>query len=89
MDILINGVFNIANGTELSIGELAYMIKEITKSSSLVEFKPFPDERIDYKVKKRIGNTDKLFDAIGFRPSFSPLLGLEKCFFEKKDLAHE
>lgn len=85
----INGVFNIANGTELTIKELAYMIKEITKSSSPVEFKPFPHERIDFKVKKRIGNTNKLFRAIGFRPSYSPVLGLEKCFLEEKNLVNE
>ncbi len=85
----VNGVFNVANGTELSIRELAFMIKEITQSSSRIEFKPFPNERIDFKVKKRIGNTDKLFNAIGFRPSFSPLLGLKKCFLDEKILINE
>lgn len=85
----VTGVFNVANGTELTIKELAFIIKEITQSSSDIEFQPFPNERIDFKVKKRIGNTDKLFNAIGFRPSFSPLVGLEKCFSEEKILIHE
>jgi len=88
-DPYINGIFNIANGVELTIKDLAFMIKKITKSSSSIEFRPFPKERIDYKVKKRIGNTDKLFNTIGFRPSFSPLLGLEKCFLETKSLVNE
>lgn len=85
----VNGILNIANGAELTIRDLAFMIKKITQSSSSIEFRPFPKERIDYKVKKRIGNTDKLFKAIGFRPSFSPLLGLEKCFSETKNLINE
>lgn len=85
----VSGVFNVANGTELSIKDLAFMIKEITQSTSRIEFQPFPNERIDFKVKKRIGNTDKLFNAIGFRPSFSPLLGLEKCFMDEKIFVNE
>lgn len=73
-----NGVFNVAGGNGVSIKTLAYMIKKITNSSSIINFLDFPINRLAYKVQKRIGNSNKLFETIGFKPNCSVEEGLKK-----------
>lgn len=78
----INGTFNIARGKETNILNLAKMIKSLTGSTSEIQLLPFPKIRKDYKVKKRVGCSEKLFRAIGVKPKVKLIDGLELCYEE-------
>lgn len=62
-------IFNVANENEFSIYELAKLMKEITHSSSEIVLVDAPKKRYDYEVERRFGSSQKLFDAVGFKPS--------------------
>lgn len=72
----VSGIFNIARGHETTILELAQMIKQVTNSNAKIQLLNFPEKRLDYKVNKRVGNPEKLFQHIGFRPSITLKNGL-------------
>ena len=76
----VNGceIFNVANEQEYNIKDLALLIKEITNSSSEIKYIEAPKKRYDYEVERRIGNSQKLADAIGFKPSTKLIDGLKK-----------
>ncbi len=64
---------NVGNSNEITILELAKIIKEITKSSSEITFQPStPDD-----PKRRKPDT-KLLESIGWKPNVSLNAGLEK-----------
>jgi UDP-glucose 4-epimerase len=71
-------IFNIANETELNILELANYIKEITGSASEVTLIESPANRYDYEVERRVGSSEKLFKATGFKPNTDIREGLKK-----------
>lgn len=73
-------IFNIANETEMTIYELACYIKEITGSSSDVRLVESPKNRYDYEVERRVGSSEKLFKATGFRPNTDIRKGLENLY---------
>lgn len=75
-------IFNIANETELNILELANYIKEITGSSSPVSLIESPANRYDYEVERRVGSSEKLFKATGFKPNTDIREGLKKLHKE-------
>ncbi len=64
----LNGIFNIARGIETTIFDLAKEIKKAANSSSIIQLLDFPENRLSYKVDRRVGSSDKLFEAIGFKP---------------------
>lgn len=72
----VSGIFNIARGRETTVLELAETIKRVTQSNSKIQLLDFPEKRLDYKVNKRVGNPEKLFKSIGFRPSITLENGL-------------
>lgn len=74
----VSGIFNIARGRETNILQLAELIKKVTQSNSRIQLLDFPKKRVDYKVDKRVGNPEKLFKSIGFRPSITLENGLLK-----------
>ncbi len=78
----VNGceIFNVANENEVTIGVLAQSVKEIFKSTSAIIYIDAPEKRYDYEVERRYGNSEKLFNAIGFKPNTSLNVGLEKIF---------
>lgn len=86
----VSGVFNVARGHEINILQLAKIIKTVTGSDSPIELLDFPEKRLSYKVNKRIGSTDKLWEAIGFRPSISVEEGLKQLVIQlqKKSIIH-
>lgn len=67
----VNGceIFNVANENEFSIYELAKLMKEITNSQSEITLVDAPKKRYDYEVERRFGSSQKLFDAVGFKPA--------------------
>lgn len=70
-------IFNIANGTELNILELAKHIKLITGSHSEIQLIESPKKRYDYEVERRVGSSDKLYKLTGFKPDTDVREGLE------------
>lgn len=78
----VNGceIFNIANEKEGCIHDLALMIKEITHSSSPIKFIDAPKKRYDYEVERRVGSSEKLFNAINYKPDTTLEEGLKKIY---------
>ena len=74
----INGcdIFNIANENELTITDVALTIKELLNSKSEINFIEAPNKRYDFEVERRYGNSQKLFNATGFKPGTSLKDGL-------------
>jgi len=67
----MGGVFNIGNGAEISIGELAYKVKAMTRSSSRVEFVPYTDVFDDgfEDMPRRVPDISKIRDLVGYNPT--------------------
>lgn len=76
----VNGIFNIAREEEISIQKLAEMVKEVTKSNSSILNLDFPTQRLSFKVDRRVGCADKLFQHIGFKPRINLKEGLVRYF---------
>lgn len=63
-------VFNIGNGTEISIRDLAFKVKEMTGSNSEVVFQPYHavfDEGFE-DMPRRVPDISKLRRCVGFEP---------------------
>ena len=73
-------IFNIANEKDISILELAKMIKSITHSGSSIIKVESPQKRYDFEVERRLGSSEKLFKAINFKPSTSLEVGLSEVY---------
>jgi UDP-glucose 4-epimerase len=71
-------IFNISNEKEKSINDLASMIKEITASESEIVNIEAPSKRYDYEVERRVGNSDKLYKFIKYRPNTPLADGLKR-----------
>jgi nucleoside-diphosphate-sugar epimerase len=71
-------VFNIANEHEETIGRLAELIQELADSGSAIEYVAAPPRRYDFEVERRVGNSEKLARAIGFKPTIPLRDGLER-----------
>jgi len=69
-------IFNVANENELTIKDLAEEIVDVTGSNSKISLVEAPRKRYDYEVERRVGNSDKLFKAINYRPKTSLKEGL-------------
>lgn len=79
-------IYNISSETEISIGELARRIKNITNSSSEIKYINTPIKRYNYEVSNRVGNTDKLYKAIQYKPSTILQEGLSKIYNYSRSL---
>jgi UDP-glucose 4-epimerase len=66
-------VFNVASGTEISLGELAEMLPRIMGSSATPEFAP---SRKVNPVPRRLADTQKARDLLGFETQISIEEGL-------------
>ncbi len=74
----LSGIYNISRGIEISILELAKLVKKICHSNSPIELMDFPEERLSFKVDRRVGCADKLFDHTGFKPEILLENGLQQ-----------
>jgi nucleoside-diphosphate-sugar epimerase len=70
-------IFNVANEEEKTIIELAREIKRFTGTKSEITLLEAPKKRYDYEVERRIGNSEKLYKAVGFKPTTSLQEGLK------------
>ena len=71
---------NVAKGKDTKIIDLAKIIKKMVKSKSKIVLKKIPDSLTEFEVKKRCGNSNKLYKKTGFRPKTTLKKGLEKTF---------
>lgn len=73
-------IFNVANESEFTIGELAETIKKMTRSKSEIKFIDAPKKRYDYEVGRRFGSSAKLMQFINYKPTTNLEKGLEVVF---------
>ncbi|MCB0396642.1 MAG: NAD-dependent epimerase/dehydratase family protein [Flavobacteriales bacterium] len=71
-------IFNIANEEEITIGELAVEIKSLTQSDSEIICIKAPQKRYDFEIERRIGSSQKLLNAVGYKPETVITEGLER-----------
>ena len=75
-------IFNIARGEDISIQQVAELVKDFLGSKSPINNITPPAVRYDFEVEKRFGNSDKLFGAIGYRPATNLREGFELTYAE-------
>lgn len=73
--------FNSSKGKDIKIKNLAQIIKKLFKSNSKIIFIKVPKQLEEFQVKKRCGNSNKIFKYINFKPNISLLEGLKKIYF--------
>lgn len=71
-------IFNIANEKEGCIEELAATIKQMTQSNSEIKYLEAPTKRYDYEVGRRVGSSEKLKNAVGYKPDTTLAQGLDR-----------
>jgi len=80
----VGEVFNVGSGEEITMKELALIVKRLTKSSSEIVYIPYKDV---YKegfedMKRRIPDISKIKSMIGYQPKISLEEGLKKIIKE-------
>ena len=80
MNVKGSHIVNIANEAEWCIDELAIQIKEITGSTSAMNFLEAPKKRYDYEVERRVGSSHKLMEITGYKPDTTLIEGLKKIY---------
>ncbi len=70
-DNCIGEVYNIGSSDEISIEQLARLVKKITNSDSEIVFIPYEDAYSDgfEDMQRRVPDTEKIFSAIGWKSS--------------------
>ncbi len=74
----LSGTFNISRGIETPIVELAKLVKRLCMSSSKIDLIGFPEDRLSFKVDRRVGCSEKLFEQVGFKPEIVLEYGLQQ-----------
>ncbi|MFQ5691412.1 MAG: GDP-mannose 4,6-dehydratase [Nitrospinota bacterium] len=66
----VGQVFNVGNPVEITIGELAQRVKEMTGSSSEIEFVPYEEAYGEgfEDMRRRVPDLTKIRELIGFEP---------------------
>ena len=82
-------VFNIGSDKEISIYELARMIREMTKSKSEIVYVPYEQayEEGFEDMRRRLPDISKIARIIGYKPSLQLRGILEKIINYEKDRA--
>jgi UDP-glucose 4-epimerase len=74
-------IFNSSKGSETKILDLAKIIKKLFKSKSKIKLIKTPKNLDEFQVKKRCGNSTKIFNYIDFKPKINLMNGLKKTYF--------
>jgi UDP-glucose 4-epimerase len=69
--------FNVACGVETNLQELCLLFLEVMNSPLKPKFVPLPEERKNVEVTRRLADTSKAADLIGFRAQISLKEGLQ------------
>jgi UDP-glucose 4-epimerase len=69
----VGEVFNVGSNQEISIGELAKKVKELTKSKSEIAFVPYDEayEEGFEDMPRRVPDTSKVNKQVGFKPEMN------------------
>ncbi len=81
-------VFNIGSSEEITIGDLAKKIKELTDSPSEIRYIPY-EEIYGYgfeDMQRRVPCLDKIYRQVGFRPKTSLKEALERIIAYHKEI---
>jgi UDP-glucose 4-epimerase len=72
-DKAVGEVFNVGSNQEISIGELARKVKELTNSNSEIVFVPYDEayEEGFEDMPRRIPDTSKVNKQVGFKPELN------------------
>ena len=73
-----NEVFNIASGEETTLEELCYLLLRVMRSDLNPKYLPLPKDRKKVEVMRRLADTSKAYEEIGFRAEVGLKDGLEK-----------
>ena len=79
---------NVATGTEISLKDLCLTLLEVMGSDLEPEFLPLPNERKGVEVTRRLADTRKAAEPIGFKAGVSLREGLGR-FVEWLDAQEE
>jgi nucleoside-diphosphate-sugar epimerase len=88
----VGEVFNIGHTKDISIGELAHMVRELTHSRSEIVNVAFEDayETGFEDMRRRLPDTTKLRKLIGYRPSLGlPAMLEEITAYQRAELGRE
>ena len=77
-------IFNICGDNELTITQVAETIKQTLKSKSKIQNMDMPNDRVEFEVERRTGNSNKLTEAIGIQKFIKFKNGIEKIISEEK-----
>ena len=78
----LDGPMNLGNPNEFTIAELAKQVIELTKSSSVIEYRPLPAD----DPKQRCPDITKAKSLIQFEPKIQLRQGLEKRIEDFRDV---
>jgi len=85
----VGEVINIGNTEEISIGNLAKLVKQRTDSSSAIEFVPYAEayEPGFEDMMRRVPCIDKLYSLTGFRPQtrLAEIIDRVSAYFRQKE----
>jgi UDP-glucose 4-epimerase len=89
LDRAVGEVINIGNTEEVSIEQLAKIVRQRTNSSSPIEFVPY-DQAYEpgfEDMMRRVPSIDKLYSLTGFRPqtSLAEIIDRVTAYFRQKD----
>jgi UDP-glucose 4-epimerase len=76
----VGEVFNVGNGREITIGQLAVLIKRMSNSKSRVVYIPYDKafEKGFEDMKRRVPDITKLSHLTGYKPRVSLEASIEK-----------
>jgi len=77
-------IFNICGDNELTITQVAENVKQTLKSKSKIQNMDMPNDRVEFEVERRTGNSNKLTEAIGRQEFIKFKNGLENIISGNK-----
>lgn len=73
-------IFNASKGKDIEIIKLAKIILRLFESTSKIKFIKTPKNLEEFQVKKRCGNSSKIFKYLKFKPKISLIEGLKEAY---------
>jgi UDP-glucose 4-epimerase len=76
----VGEVFNVGNGREITIGQLAMLIRKMSNSKSKIVYIPYEKafEKGFEDMKRRVPDITKLNHLIGYKPRVSLEVSIER-----------
>ena len=74
-------ILNSCKGRDTKIIDLAKLVIKLNKSNSRIKFIKIPKNLSEFQVKKRCGDSNKLYKLINYKPVTDLFTGLKKIYF--------